>query len=49
MPNNKTPLWLHWIMAATSGSGVLYFVLSRKLRALRDAPRGPVFMHFPCI
>lgn len=23
-----TPLWLHWILAATSGSGVLYFVLS---------------------
>ncbi|CAE7186508.1 Dnah7 [Symbiodinium pilosum] len=25
----KTPLWLHWILAASSASGVLYFVLSR--------------------
>ncbi|CAE7238707.1 Dnah7, partial [Symbiodinium natans] len=24
----KTPLWLHWILAASSASGVLYFVLS---------------------
>ncbi|CAK9049409.1 unnamed protein product [Durusdinium trenchii] len=29
MPSpGSTPLWLHWILAATSGSGVLYFVLS---------------------
>ncbi|CAE7686017.1 Dnah7 [Symbiodinium necroappetens] len=29
MPKPRTtPLWLHWILAASSGSAVLYFVLS---------------------